>query len=65
MAKKKGQLTSDNIKSVQIVATLDDGSHIIGVFDDRILIKYIVASCKFAKLREELFGQCSLKELVE
>ena len=58
-------MTSDNITSVQIIATMDDGSHIIAVSEDKILIKYIVTCCKFAKLREELFAQCSLKELVE
>lgn len=63
MATKK--MTSDNITKVQIMATLDDGSHLMAVSEDKFLIKYIVGCCKFAKLREELFTQCSLKELIE
>lgn len=58
-------MTSDNIKKVQIIATIDDGSHIIAVSDDKILIQCIAAWCQFMKLKDELFEQCSLKELIE
>lgn len=58
-------MTSDDIKSVQIIATTKDGKHILAVSDDKLLIRYIVSCCKFAKLREELFEQCSLKEIIE
>lgn len=58
-------MTSDDIKSVQIIATTKDGKHIIAVSDEKPLIWYITACCKFAKLREELFEQCSLKEIME
>lgn len=62
---KKNQLTENDIKNVQITATLENGEHLIAVSEDRMLIRCIVAYCKFAKLKDELFAQCSLKELVE
>lgn len=58
-------MTSDDIKSVQIIATTNDGKHIMAVSDDEILIRCIAEWCKFVKLREELFEQCSLKEIME
>lgn len=65
MAKKKSGLTSDNIKKVQIIATLDDGTHLMAVSEDKFLIKTAVVTCKFAKLRDDLFTECSLKELMD
>lgn len=58
-------MTSDDIKSVQIIATTKDGQHLLAVSEEKPLIWHIAASCKFAKLKEELFEQCSLKELME
>jgi hypothetical protein len=58
-------MTSDDIKSVQIIATTNDGKRIIAVSYDSILIWHIASCCKFAKLKEELFEQCSLKEIME
>ena len=58
-------MTSDDIKSVQIIATTNDGKHIMAVSDDKILIRCIAEWCKFAKLKEELFEQCSLKDVME
>ena len=58
-------MTSDDIKSVQIIATTKDGKHIMAVSDDKILIRCIAEWCKFVKLKEELFEQCSLKEVME
>lgn len=58
-------MTSDDIQSVQIIATTKDGKHIMAVSDERFLIWNIVSCCKFIKLKEELFEQCSLKELME
>ena len=57
-------MTSDNIQSVQIIATCKDGQHIMAVSDDKILIRCIVEWCQFVLLKEDLFGQCSLKELI-
>lgn len=58
-------MTSDDIQSVQIIATTKDGKHIMAVSDERPLIWHIAYTCKFAKLKEELFEQCSLKEIME
>ena len=58
-------MTSDDIKSVQIIATTKDGKHIIAISDEKPLIWYIALFCKFAKLKDELFEQCSLKELID
>lgn len=58
-------MTSNDIKSVQIIATTKDGKHIMAVSDDKILIRCIAEWCKFVKLKDELFEQCSLKEIME
>jgi len=58
-------MTSDDIKSVQIIATTKEGKHIMAVSDEKPLILHIVSCCKFAKLKDELFEQCSLKELID
>jgi len=58
-------MTSNDIKSVQIIATTNDGKHIMAVSDEKPLIWHIAACCKFAKLKDELFEQCSLKEIME
>ena len=58
-------MISDDIKSVQIIATTKDGKHIIAVSDDKILIRCIAEWCKFIKLKEDVFEQCSLKEIME
>lgn len=58
-------MTTDDIKSVQIIATTKDGKHLMAVSDEKPLIWHIATYCKFAKLKDELFEQCSLKELME
>lgn len=58
-------MTTNDIKSVQIIATTKDGQHLLAVSDEKPLIWHIAACCQFAKLKEELFEQCSLKELME
>ena len=68
MAKKKKvehQMTSNDISKIQIIATMRDDSHIIAFSEDPMLIKIIVSYCKFAKLNDTLFGQVSLKEIME
>ena len=57
-------MTSDDIKSVRILATTKDGKHIMAVSYEKPLIWHIVSCCKFAKLKDELFEQCLLKELI-
>ena len=56
-------LTSRNIEKIQITATLDNGSHIMAVSDNKALIDIIVKTCKFVKLNDDIFEQCSLKEI--
>ena len=58
-------MTSEDIQSVQIIATTKDGKHIMAVSDEKPLIWHIASCCKFAKLKDELFEQCSLKEIME
>ena len=58
-------MTSNDIKSVQIIATTKDGKHIMAVSDEKHLIWHIASCCKFVKLKDELFEQCSLKELID
>lgn len=58
-------MTSDNITKLQILATIDDGTHLMAITDDKILIRFVAELCQFVKLKEDLFEQCSLKELVE
>lgn len=58
-------MTSADIKSVQIIATTNDGKHIMAVSDDKILIRCIAEWCKFVKLKEDVFEQCLLKEIME
>ena len=58
-------MTSNDIKSVQIIATTKDGKHIMAVSDEKLLIWHIAACCEFVKLKDELFEQCSLKELID
>lgn len=62
---KKAELTANDIESVQIIATLKDGKHIMAITDDRILINMMASFCQFVKLKDELFEQCSLKEIME
>lgn len=62
---RKREMTSDDIKSVQIIATTNDGKHIMAVSEDKILIRCIAEWCKFVKLKDELFEQCSIKEIME
>ena len=58
-------MTSDDIKSVQIIATCKDGQHLMALSDDKVLIRCIVEWCQFMRLKDELFEQCSLKELIK
>ena len=57
-------LTSRNIEKIQIIATIDDGSHILGVSDYKPLIDMVVGTCQFVKLKDDIFEQCSLKEMI-
>ena len=58
-------MTTNDIKSVQIIATTKEGQHLLAVSDEKPLIWHIAACCQFVKLKKELFEQYSLKELIE
>ena len=58
-------MTTNDIESVQIIATTKNGKHIMAVSDNKVLICMIAEMCQFMKLKDELFEQCSLKELME
>ena len=60
-------MTSNNIKKLQILAMTDDeeDKYLMTTTDDKILINVIVEFCQFVKLKNELFEQCSLKELIK
>ena len=58
-------MTTNDIEKVQIIATTKEGKHILTVSDEKPLIWHIVSCCKFLKLKDELFEQCTLKELME
>ena len=57
-------MTADDIEKVQIIATTKDGQHLLAISDDKILIRCIASWCQFVKLKDELFEQCSIKELI-
>lgn len=60
-------MTSNNIKKLQILAITDDeeDKYLMAVTEDEMLIRVIAEFCQFAKLKNELFEQCSLKELIK
>ena len=58
-------MTSDNIKKVQIIAEMDDGTHIIALSDNRMLIDVIVSLCQFQRIDETQIGQVPLAEIIE
>ena len=58
-------MATNDIEQVQIIATTKDGKHIMAVSEERPLIWHIASCCKFVKLKEELFEQHSLKELMK
>lgn len=57
-------MTARDIEKLQILAITKDGQHLMAVSDDRLIIDTVVSFCKFAKLKDEQFEQCSLKELM-
>lgn len=58
-------MTDKDIEKVQIVATCKDGKHIIALSDDKVLIRCIVAWCKFMVLKEDSLVEYPLKEIAE
>lgn len=58
-------MTNKDIKSVQIIAELNDGTHIIALSDNRMLIDVIVSICQFQRIDETQIGQVPLAEIIE
>lgn len=58
-------MTTNDIEQVQIIAITKDGKHIMAISKDQILINCIASWCQFVQLKEDLFGEVSLKELME
>lgn len=58
-------MTNKDIKSVQIIAEMDDGTHIIALSDNRMLIDVIVSLCQFQRIDEKQIGEIPLAEIIE
>lgn len=58
-------MTNKDIKSVQIIAEMDDGTHIIALSDNRMLIDVIVSLCQFQRIDETQISQVPLAEIIE
>ena len=58
-------MTSDNIKKVQIIAEVDDGTHIIALSDNRALIAVIISLCQFQRIDEKHIDEIPLEEIIE
>ena len=58
-------MTNKDIKSVQIIAELNDGTHIIALSDNRMLIDVIVSMCQFQRIDEKQIGEIPLEEIFE
>lgn len=58
-------MTNNNIKKLQIIAELNDGTHIIALTDNRMLIDVIVSMCQFQRIDETQIGEIPLAEIIE
>jgi hypothetical protein len=58
-------MTNNDIKSVQIIAEMDNGKHIIAISDNRALIAVIVSMCQFQRIDEEKVCEVPLEEMIE
>ena len=58
-------MTNNDIKEIQILAELNDGTHIIALSDNRMLIDVIVSLCQFHRIDETQIGQVPLAEIIE
>ena len=57
-------MTTNDIKNVQILVNLKNGEKLIGVTDDKILIKMIAGFVKFVQVDENKFSSIALKEIM-
>lgn len=58
-------MTTDDIKSVQILIEANDGEILVGKTSDPILIKMIASYVKFAKVNRGYFTEIDIKELLK
>ena len=58
-------MTTDDIKSVQIMLETKDGEVLIGTTSDNILIKMIASYVKFVKMDRAKFVSVSIKDIIE
>lgn len=58
-------MTSNDIQQLQIIATTHDGQHCLAITDDKMLIQFTASICKFRILKDNMFEQVSLKEIME
>ena len=57
-------MTNKDIKSVQIIAELNDGTHIIALSDNRMLIDVIVSLCQFQRIDETQIDEIPLGKII-
>ena len=58
-------MTNNDIKKIQIIAEMDDGTHIIALSDNRMLINVIVSLCQFHRIDEQKVCEVPLEEMIE
>ena len=57
-------MSNNDIKKIQIIAELNDGTHIIALSDNRMLIDVIVSMCQFQRIDETQIGEIPLEEII-
>lgn len=57
-------MTNNDIKKIQIIAELNDGTYIIALSDNRMLIDVIVSMCQFQRIDETQIGEIPLEEII-
>lgn len=58
-------MTTNDIKSVQILIQSNDGEVLWGNTSDKILIRMIASYVRFIKVDEEKFAEMDIKELLK
>lgn len=58
-------MTSSNIKKVQIIAEIDDGTILISQSDKRALIAIIAELCQFQRIDKEKVCKLQLKQIID
>lgn len=58
-------MTTDDIKSVQILIQSNDDEILVGTTSDEILIRMIASYVKFVKVDRKRFTEIDIKELLK